>query len=85
MAFTSAGNLHWALDGAGNRTSYSWDTNSRLLGIGDGKGNRTSFTYATLPNKLGSLSSVRQALGTIFTYTYSVGEALVPTIQAAAA
>ena len=48
LNFTSAGNLSSAIDGAGNRTSYSWDANSRLLGITDGLGNTTSFTYTTL-------------------------------------
>ena len=49
LGFTSSANLITAINGAGDLTTYTWDTaGTHLLSIGDGNGNLTSFTYATL-------------------------------------
>ena len=61
-----------ATDALGNTTTYNWDVANRLLSIGDGLGAVTSFGYVQVfPNKISYLSSIKQPLGGIFTYTYS--------------
>ena len=72
LNFTANGSIASATDGAGNLTSYSWDSLNNLTAIIDGLGHITTFGYATnATTKVENLSSITQPQGGIFTYTYN--------------
>ncbi len=71
LNYNSGGALNSAIDGAGNLTSYSWDSLNCLTGIIDALRFTTSFTYTTLSNNVARLASIQQPSGALFTYTYN--------------